>query len=202
MTRPHKNPVASEIRTRDLPLSRWTPYHLANEAVYNCRTRVSADRIHSKKILLRHGVPQGGVLSPTLFLLFINDLVSELPKGVKATLYADDLVIWCKEELQPHTGCSLRLTSSTAGQRNGVLQSTRTSLPPPCSPYPQSKKLAPSLLVGPRWRRMMEQHTLVSHLTRGRPGNSTLPRQKQKPDAGWLFFANSLVPLEEQVRKY
>ena len=33
MTRPRKNPGASGIRTRDLPLSRRTPYHLANEAV-------------------------------------------------------------------------------------------------------------------------------------------------------------------------
>ena len=66
--------------------------------LYNHRARVSVDIIHSKKILLRHCVPQGGVLSPTLFLLFINDLVSELPKGVKAALYADDLVIWCKKE--------------------------------------------------------------------------------------------------------
>ena len=33
--------------------------------LYNRRARVSVDRIHSKKILLRHGVPQGGVLSPT-----------------------------------------------------------------------------------------------------------------------------------------
>ena len=33
MTRPRKNPGASGIRTRDLPLSRRTPYHKANEAV-------------------------------------------------------------------------------------------------------------------------------------------------------------------------
>ena len=105
-------------------------------------------------------------------------------------------------QLQPHTGCSWRLTSSTAGLRNGVLQSTRTNLPPPCSPCPQSKKPAPSLLVGPRWRRMKKQHTLASHLTRGRPGNSTLPRQKEKPDARWLSFANLRVPLGEQARKY
>ena len=66
--------------------------------LYNRRARISVDRIHSKKILLRHGVPHGGVQSPTLFLLFINGLVSELPKGVKAALNADNLVIWCKEE--------------------------------------------------------------------------------------------------------
>ncbi len=39
---------------------------------------------------------QGGILSPTLFLLFINDL--DLPRGVNAALYADDLVLWYFEE--------------------------------------------------------------------------------------------------------
>ena len=62
------------------------------------RARVSLDQLSSRKILLRRGVTQGGVLSPTLLLVFINDLVSELHMGVKAALYADDLVLWYKEE--------------------------------------------------------------------------------------------------------
>ena len=39
MTRPRKKPVASGIRTRDLPLSRRTPYHSASEAVPRRRRR-------------------------------------------------------------------------------------------------------------------------------------------------------------------
>ena len=66
--------------------------------LFNRRARVSIDQISSRKILLRQGVPQSGVLSASLFLVFINDLVSELPRGVKAALYADDLVLGCKEE--------------------------------------------------------------------------------------------------------
>ena len=66
--------------------------------LFNRRASVSLDQLNSRKILLRQGVPQIGVLSPTLFLVLINDLVSELPTGVKAALYADDMVIWCKEE--------------------------------------------------------------------------------------------------------
>ncbi|KAK7095559.1 hypothetical protein V1264_006949 [Littorina saxatilis] len=73
-------------------------YQWIRSYLYNRRASVNVDETKSKKLLLRHGVPQGGVLSPTLFLLFIDNLVSEMPKGIKAALYADDLVIWCKEE--------------------------------------------------------------------------------------------------------
>ena len=66
--------------------------------LFTRRSRVSLDQLSSRKIILRQGVPQGGVLSPTLFLVFINDLASELPRDVKAALYADDLVLWCTEE--------------------------------------------------------------------------------------------------------
>ena len=82
--------VRSGIRGNML---RWTKSYL-----HNRKARVLVNGHTGRKVLLRHGVPQGGVLSPTLFILFINDVVKELPKGVKAALYADDLVLWCTEE--------------------------------------------------------------------------------------------------------
>ena len=65
---------------------------------HNRKARVVIDNNRSKKILLRHGVPQGGVLSPTLFIVFMNDLVKQIPTFVKSAMYADDLVMWSTEE--------------------------------------------------------------------------------------------------------
>ena len=41
------------------------------------KARVTVDGKESRKFLLRHGVPHGGVISPTLFLIFIviDDLI-------------------------------------------------------------------------------------------------------------------------------
>jgi hypothetical protein len=41
---------------------------------------------------------QGGVLSSTLFLIFIDDIIKELPRGVRGAIYADNLVLWYSEE--------------------------------------------------------------------------------------------------------
>ena len=46
----------------------------------------------------KDGVPQGGVLSPTLFLVFMNGIQNIIKPHVKAALYADDLALICSED--------------------------------------------------------------------------------------------------------
>ena len=43
---------------------------------------------------VRRGVPQGSVLGPVFYSLFINDLPPSLPSSVSCSLYTDDLSIW------------------------------------------------------------------------------------------------------------
>lgn len=57
--------------------------------------RVKVNNTLSKIIELINGVPQGSVLSVTLFLIGINNIMDEIKLPSKGCLSADDITIFC-----------------------------------------------------------------------------------------------------------
>jgi len=72
---------------------------------------VVIDGVNSKPSPVLSGVPQGTVLAPLLFLIFINDIVKDLHCTVK--LYADDILIILYATIGSPEDC-LRLQSDLA----------------------------------------------------------------------------------------
>jgi len=55
--------------------------------------KVKLKNYTSQSQCIRHGVPQGTVLGPLLFLLYINDIVGAV-RGCKLELFADDTMLY------------------------------------------------------------------------------------------------------------
>ena len=58
--------------------------------------RVVIDGSFSDTVSVNSGVPQGSILGPLLFVLFINDIYEQISPGTSIALYADDTKIWRK----------------------------------------------------------------------------------------------------------
>ena len=74
----------------------WTQSFLSDR-----RACVVYQNHKSRSLRVHRGVPQGSVLGPVLFSLFINDLSASLPSSVSCSLYADDLAIWSSSPSVP-----------------------------------------------------------------------------------------------------
>ena len=72
---------------------KWTKSFLQDRSA-----NVLLDGHKSISVKIREGVPQGGVISPVHFLIYMNDITQAIPPHVSNTLHADDLAVWSASE--------------------------------------------------------------------------------------------------------
>ena len=60
----------------------------------NRKQRVVLSNKFSSCLPVQSGVPDGSILGPLLFILFINDIYETISPETKISLYADDTKIW------------------------------------------------------------------------------------------------------------
>ena len=69
-------------------------FSLISSFLSNRRLRVVLDGKSSQEYPVNAGVPQGPILGPTLFLLYINDFCDDVICNI--AIYADDTTLFCK----------------------------------------------------------------------------------------------------------
>ena len=60
----------------------------------NRKQQVVIGNVSSDWSSVQSGVPQGSIVGPLLFVLFINDITSKISVNTNIALYADDTKIW------------------------------------------------------------------------------------------------------------
>ena len=88
-------------------------YKWLSDFLFNRTARVKLDGTISRQVKLRKGVLQGGVVSPTLLLVYMNDITTTVLRHVSNTLHADDFAIWCAEE---HTTTAVHCIQNTINE--------------------------------------------------------------------------------------
>ena len=74
-----------------LRFMQWTTAWLTNRIA-----RVQLNRVTGRCRTFKEGLQQGSVLSPLLFVLYINDLIRNFSESTMVSAYADDLALTCR----------------------------------------------------------------------------------------------------------
>ena len=89
-TVPHRNLLSKleSLGTNSYVL-RWLTHYLCKHFQYVC-----INGSNSNKLLVTSGVPQGSVLGPILFIIYINNITHPTLFDGSMTLFADDIMIY------------------------------------------------------------------------------------------------------------
>ena len=123
------------------PFLRWLNSYLSDRSHF-----VQIDDRTSQSVNVRFGVPQGSILGPMLFNLYVSDLQDHLPSSIGSFQYADDTTIYSScpaPELQRCTqelNSTLNTVSSWSNNSHLALNSKKTktmllSTSPRCHMY-------------------------------------------------------------------
>lgn len=70
---------------------KWIHAYFRNRKPY---VQIAGERSSFLPVL--SGVPQGSVLGPILFLLYVNDIANDIDSNIELRLFADDCLIYCR----------------------------------------------------------------------------------------------------------
>ena len=90
---------AFDLIDHDIPLSKLEAYGITSRELVLLRKYLKGRRssvlingVQSKCRMITYGVPQGSVLGPLLFIIFVNDLPHSVSQSI-VDIYADDTTL-------------------------------------------------------------------------------------------------------------
>lgn len=122
-------------------------YNMMQSYLDNRSQVVTVNNINSERGKVDIGVPQGSILGPVLFLIYINDLAKCLPEWTFVNLFADDTHVGMKDKSKSTLENKLTMTMSILKkwfEANGIILNADKSI---IMHYQTRKGVEPNVLV-------------------------------------------------------